>query len=58
MRELKQKAILSSRKRNGLLTTPYFCAGETAVRAVKNFADPELTKPSIAFIPHSKGKVE
>ena len=28
------------------------------VRAVKNFADPELTKPSIAFIPHSKGKVE
>ena len=31
---------------------------EKAVRAVKNFADPELTKPSIAFIPHSKGKVE
>lgn len=31
---------------------------ETAVRAVKYFADPELTKPSIAFIPHGKGKVE
>jgi anaerobic dimethyl sulfoxide reductase subunit B (iron-sulfur subunit) len=31
---------------------------ETAVRAVKNFADPELTKPSIAFIPHNKAKVE
>ncbi len=28
------------------------------VRAVKNLANPELTKPSIAFIPHSKGKVE
>jgi hypothetical protein len=27
------------------------------VRAVKNFADPELTQPSIAFIPHSKGRV-
>jgi anaerobic dimethyl sulfoxide reductase subunit B (iron-sulfur subunit) len=31
---------------------------EKAVRAVKNLADPELTKPSIAFIPHSKAKVE
>jgi anaerobic dimethyl sulfoxide reductase subunit B len=31
---------------------------ETPVRAVKNFADPELTKPSIVFVPHSKGKVE
>ena len=28
------------------------------VRAVKNFADPELTHPSIVFVPHSKGKVE
>ena len=28
------------------------------VRQVKNFADPELTHPSIAFVPHSKGKVE
>jgi len=28
------------------------------VRQVKNMANPELTKPSIAFVPHSKGKVE
>jgi anaerobic dimethyl sulfoxide reductase subunit B (iron-sulfur subunit) len=32
--------------------------GEEPVRAVKNFANPELTNPSIVFIPHSKGKVE
>jgi len=31
---------------------------ETAVRAVKNFADPELTNPSIVFVAHSKGKVQ
>jgi len=31
---------------------------ETPVGAVKNFADPELTNPSIVFVPHSKGKVE
>jgi anaerobic dimethyl sulfoxide reductase subunit B (iron-sulfur subunit) len=31
---------------------------EKPVRAVKNLADPELTHPSIAFVPHSKGKVE
>jgi anaerobic dimethyl sulfoxide reductase subunit B (iron-sulfur subunit) len=28
------------------------------VRAVKNFADPELTNPSIVFVAHSKGKVD
>ena len=28
------------------------------VRAIKNFADPELTNPSMVFVPHSKGKVE
>jgi anaerobic dimethyl sulfoxide reductase subunit B (iron-sulfur subunit) len=28
------------------------------VRAVKNFANPELTNPSIVFVPHSKGRVE
>ena len=28
------------------------------VRAVKNFADPELTNPSMVFIPHRKGIVE
>lgn len=31
---------------------------ETTVSAVKNFADPKLTNPSIVFVPHSKGKVE
>ena len=28
------------------------------VRAVKNFADPELTHPSMVFVPHPKGVVE
>lgn len=28
------------------------------VRQVKNMADPALTRPSIVFIPHSKGRVE
>ncbi|NMD07553.1 MAG: 4Fe-4S dicluster domain-containing protein [Phyllobacteriaceae bacterium] len=28
------------------------------VRQVKNMADPNLTNPSIVFVPHSKGKVE
>jgi anaerobic dimethyl sulfoxide reductase subunit B len=31
---------------------------EAPVRAVKNFANPELTNPSIVFVPHSKGMVE
>ena len=30
---------------------------DKTVRAVKNLANPELTNPSIAFVPHSKGKV-
>ena len=32
--------------------------GDKPVRAVKNFADPELTHPSMAFVAHSKGKVD
>jgi anaerobic dimethyl sulfoxide reductase subunit B len=32
--------------------------GEEPVRAVKNFANPELTNPSIVFVPHSKGRVD
>jgi anaerobic dimethyl sulfoxide reductase subunit B (iron-sulfur subunit) len=32
--------------------------GDQPVRAVKNFANPELTNPSIVFVAHSKGKVE
>ncbi len=31
---------------------------DEAVRAVKNFANPELTNPSIVFVPHSKGRVD
>ncbi|MDR0776614.1 MAG: 4Fe-4S dicluster domain-containing protein [Azonexus sp.] len=31
---------------------------EQVVRAVKNFANPELTKPSIVFVPHSQGRVD
>jgi len=31
---------------------------EETVRAVKNFADPELTNPSIVFVAHSKGRVD
>jgi len=31
---------------------------DEVVRQVKNMANVELTKPSIGFIPHSKGKVE
>jgi anaerobic dimethyl sulfoxide reductase subunit B (iron-sulfur subunit) len=32
-------------------------ANEVPVRAVKNFANPELTNPSIVFVVHEKGKV-
>lgn len=32
--------------------------GEKPVKAVKNLADPALTRPSIAFVPHSKGRVD
>ena len=38
--------------------TPAMAPGESAVRSVKNLADPELTRPSIAFVPHSKGRVD
>ncbi|MCB1877814.1 MAG: 4Fe-4S dicluster domain-containing protein [Chromatiales bacterium] len=44
--------------RQGVYDTKAIAPHETPVRAVKNFADPTLTNPSIAFIPHSKGKVE
>ncbi|MCC6776591.1 MAG: 4Fe-4S dicluster domain-containing protein [Hyphomicrobiales bacterium] len=32
--------------------------GEVVVRQVKDMADPELTHPSIVFVPHSKGAVK
>jgi anaerobic dimethyl sulfoxide reductase subunit B (iron-sulfur subunit) len=44
--------------RSGEAQTKAVALHEKAVKAVKNFADPELTNPSIAFVPHSKGKVE
>lgn len=44
--------------REGTYETKAIAPHEKAVRAVKNFADPELTNPSIVFVPHSKGKVE
>jgi len=31
---------------------------DKTVRQVKNMANPELTHPSIAFVPHRKGKIE
>lgn len=31
---------------------------DQVVRQVQNLADPELTKPAIAFVPHSKGVVK
>ena len=31
---------------------------ETVAQNVRNLADPELTNPSIAFVTHSKGRVE
>lgn len=42
----------------GSHATPALAAGEKPVKAVKNLADPELTRPSIAFVPHSKGRVD
>ncbi len=44
--------------RKGEWETTALAPGEEPVNAVKNFADPELTNPSIVFVPHSKGKVE
>lgn len=44
--------------RDGRTDTKAIAPHEKPVRAVKNFANPELTNPSIVFVPHSKGKVE
>jgi anaerobic dimethyl sulfoxide reductase subunit B (iron-sulfur subunit) len=43
--------------RDGTFETKAVGPGETTVRAIKNMANPELTNPSIAFIPHPKGKL-
>ncbi|MGB5277785.1 MAG: 4Fe-4S dicluster domain-containing protein [Gammaproteobacteria bacterium] len=39
------------------LNTKAVGPNDTVVRQVKNMADPELTNPSIGFVPHKKGKV-
>ena len=42
----------------GTLKTTAIGPNDVPVKQVKNMANPELTKPSIAFIPHSKGRVD
>ena len=42
---------------DGTHTTKAVGEHEEVVRQVKNFANPELTNPSIRFVPHGKGKV-
>lgn len=44
--------------REGQWLTTAYGPNDKPVRAVKNFADPELTDPSIVFVPHSKGRVD
>ncbi len=44
--------------RAGKYETKAVGVNDKAVRAVKNFANPELTNPSIVFVPHSKGVVD
>ncbi len=43
--------------RAGTHKTKAMGPNEKPVTQVKHFANPELTKPSIVFIPHSKGRV-
>jgi len=43
---------------SGQLETKAVGPNDELVRQVKNFADPELTNPSIRFVPSSKGKVD
>jgi anaerobic dimethyl sulfoxide reductase subunit B (iron-sulfur subunit) len=44
--------------RDGTYQTKARAPGEGVVDQVKNMADPELTRPSIVFVPHSKGRIE
>jgi anaerobic dimethyl sulfoxide reductase subunit B (iron-sulfur subunit) len=44
--------------RDGSHPTLAIGPNDKTVGQVKNMANPELTQPSIAFVPHSKGKVE
>ena len=43
--------------RDGTHETKARGQNDEIVRQVRNMADPELTTPSIVFVPHSKGKV-
>jgi anaerobic dimethyl sulfoxide reductase subunit B (iron-sulfur subunit) len=43
--------------RNGTWPTTAIGPHEKVVRQVKNMANPELTNPSIVFVPHGKGKL-
>lgn len=43
---------------DGTLQTTAIGPNDKVVRQVKNMANVELTKPSIGFVPHSKGKIE
>jgi len=43
---------------DGSFDTKAVGPNETVVRQVKSMADPELTNPSIRFVPHSKGVPE
>ncbi|MRR50123.1 MAG: 4Fe-4S dicluster domain-containing protein [Rhodocyclaceae bacterium] len=42
----------------GAFATKAVAPHERVAKQVKNMASPELTTPSIAFVPHSKGKME
>ncbi len=42
----------------GKLATKAVGPNDTVVRRVKNMSNPELTNPSIRFVPHSKGRVD
>jgi len=43
--------------RKNSFSTKAIAPHEVPVKAVKNFANPELTNPSLVLVPHSKGKV-
>ncbi|MDM8546419.1 4Fe-4S dicluster domain-containing protein [Candidatus Venteria ishoeyi] len=44
--------------REGNFPTKALGPGDKPVRQVKNMASPELTNPSIVFVPHAKGRVD
>lgn len=44
--------------RAGSLKTPALGPGEKTVDRVKNMANPELTHPSIVFVPHPRGRMD